>query len=156
MAVVYFCFWTNPGCLSLQCTWGNYMRGIQRKINRLYDNSFPRVTPRVLRHAFCTNMQQAGIDVKSLQYLMGHSNVSVALDVYIHTDFNTVQKAFSTAHPACKNQFEVLRHKLPFLPVKLRRISQRIIYKISNGPVVSVLIPILFLHYCKNRWGGMY
>lgn len=30
----------------------------------------------------CTNMQRAGIDVKSLQYLMGHSNVSVTLDVY--------------------------------------------------------------------------
>ena len=73
----------------------NYRRGIQKKINRIYGNSFPRVTPHVLRHTFCTNMQQGGIDVKSLQYLMGHSNVSVTLDVYTHTNFQTVQEAFT-------------------------------------------------------------
>lgn len=75
----------------------NYMRLAQSKINRIYGKSFPRVTPHVLRHTFCTNMQQAGIDVKSLQYLMGHSNVSVTLDVYTHTNFNVVQEAFSKA-----------------------------------------------------------
>ena len=40
-------------------------------------------------------MQQAGIDVKSLQALMGHSNVSVTLDVYTHTDYNSVEAAFN-------------------------------------------------------------
>lgn len=39
-------------------------------------------------------MQQAGIDIKSLQYLMGHSNASVTLDVYTHTDYNVVKRAF--------------------------------------------------------------
>ena len=72
----------------------NYRRGIQKKINRIYGNSFPRVTPHVLRHTFCTNMQQGGIDVKSLQYLMGHSNVSVTLDVYTHSSFYSVERAF--------------------------------------------------------------
>lgn len=72
----------------------NYMRSIQMKLSRIYGKSFPKVTPHVLRHTFCTNMQQSGLDVKSLQYLMGHSNVSVTLDVYTHTDFNAVQEAF--------------------------------------------------------------
>jgi site-specific recombinase XerD len=75
----------------------NYMRGIQLRVNKVYGKSFPRVTPHVLRHTFCTNMQQAGIDVKSLQYLMGHSNVSVTLDIYTHTDFSAVQEAFNKA-----------------------------------------------------------
>lgn len=39
-------------------------------------------------------MQRAGIDVKCLQYLMGHSNVSVTLDVYTHTDYEAVEQAF--------------------------------------------------------------
>ena len=52
------------------------------------------MTPHVLRHTFCTNLQQAGIDVKSLQYLMGHSNVSVTLDVYTHTDSDFAEQAF--------------------------------------------------------------
>lgn len=75
----------------------NYMRGMQKKMERIYGKSFPRVTPHVLRHTFCTNMQRAGIDVKSLQYLMGHSNVSVTLDVYTHVDFQAVQEAFGRA-----------------------------------------------------------
>ena len=50
--------------------------------------------PHVLRHTFCTNVQQAGLDVKSLQYLMGHSNASVTLDVYTHSSFESVERAF--------------------------------------------------------------
>ncbi len=72
----------------------NYMRGIRKKWVKQYGNTFPSVTPYVLRHAFCTDMQRAGIDVKCLQYLMGHSNVSVTLDVYTHTDYEAVEQAF--------------------------------------------------------------
>lgn len=72
----------------------NYMRGMQRKYVKLYGNTLPKVTPHVLRHTFCTNAQQAGLDVKSLQYLMGHSNASVTLDVYTHSNYESVEKAF--------------------------------------------------------------
>lgn len=72
----------------------NYMRGMQRKYIKKHGNTLSRVTPHVLRHSFCTNMQQAGIDIKSLQYLMGHSNASVTLDVYTHSDFESAERAF--------------------------------------------------------------
>ncbi len=64
------------------------------KMNKEWKHTFSHVSPHVLRHTFCTNMQRSGIDIKSLQYLMGHSNVSVALDVYTHTDYNAVEDAF--------------------------------------------------------------
>ena len=54
----------------------------------------PDFVPYLLRHTFCTNVQQAGLDVKSLQYLMGHSNASVTLDVYTHSSFESVERAF--------------------------------------------------------------
>lgn len=72
----------------------NYMRGVRHKYIKQYGNTLPNITPHVLRHTFCTNMQQAGIDVKSLQYMMGHSNASVTLDVYSHVDYNAVERAF--------------------------------------------------------------
>ena len=75
----------------------NFTRGLQRKHPWALGGDFPKVTPHVLRHTFCTNMQQAGIDIKSLQYLMGHSNASVTLDVYTHTDYNVVKRAFDQA-----------------------------------------------------------
>jgi len=33
-------------------------------------------------------MANAGMDVKTLQYLMGHSNVSITLDVYTHATYD--------------------------------------------------------------------
>ena len=92
-----FLFLDKSGMPKVAMHLENYMRGMQSKIARVYGKSFPRVTPHVLRHTFCTNMQQAGIDVKSLQYLMGHSNVSVTLDVYSHINFDNVQEAFGRA-----------------------------------------------------------
>ena len=72
----------------------NHMRYLRRKQLKSRSTSIPNVTPHVLRHTFCTNAQKAGMDVKTLQYLMGHSNVSVTLDVYTHTDFESVEYAF--------------------------------------------------------------
>ena len=72
----------------------NYMRGLQARFEKAYGKPVPRITPHVLRHTFCTNVQQAGLDVKSLQYLMGHSNASVTLDVYTHSSFDSVERAF--------------------------------------------------------------
>ena len=34
-------------------------------------------------------MANRGIDIKSLQYLMGHSNVAITLNVYTHANANT-------------------------------------------------------------------
>ena len=92
-----FLFLDKAGMPKVAMHLENYMRGMQKKMERIYGKSFPRVTPHVLRHTFCTNMQRAGIDVKSPQYLMGHSNVSVTLDVYTHVDFHAVQEAFGRA-----------------------------------------------------------
>ena len=70
-----------------------HMRSLQQRILKDYDPDFPKVTPHVLRHTYCTNMQQAGLDVKSLQYILGHSDASVTLNIYSHTDFASAQKA---------------------------------------------------------------
>ena len=74
----------------------NYMKCIRKKYVEKYGDTMPSVTPHVLRHTFCTNLQPR-IDVKSLQYLMGHSNASVTLDVYSHSDYDTVERAFREA-----------------------------------------------------------
>ena len=55
----------------------------------------PKITPHVFRHTFCTNLANAGMDLKSLQYLMGHSDVSVTLNVYTHTEYEKAQEAMS-------------------------------------------------------------
>ncbi len=44
----------------------------------------PHISAHILRHTACTRMAEAGIDPKVLQYIMGHSSISVTMDVYNH------------------------------------------------------------------------
>ena len=48
----------------------------------------PDLTPYCLRHTFCTNMANAGMDIKALQYVMGHSDASITLNVYAHASYD--------------------------------------------------------------------
>lgn len=50
------------------------------------------VTPHIFRHTFCTNMLHAGVEIKELQYLMGHSDASITLNVYSHTVYEKAEK----------------------------------------------------------------
>ena len=38
----------------------------------------------VCRHTYCSNMAKSGMNPKTLQYLMGHSNIGVTLNTYTH------------------------------------------------------------------------
>ncbi|MBD5457179.1 MAG: site-specific integrase [Lachnospiraceae bacterium] len=67
----------------------NEMRWAMSKYGKLHpDQPLPNITPHVFRHTFCTNMANAGMDVKTLQYLMGHSDAGVTLNIYTHTSYD--------------------------------------------------------------------
>ena len=67
----------------------NEMRWAMKKYKKLHpDKSLPHITPHVFRHTFCTNMANKGMDIKTLQYVMGHSDVSVTLNVYTHASYD--------------------------------------------------------------------
>ena len=48
--------------------------------------------PHVCRHTFCTNMAKRGISVEILKYLMGHTDISVTLNVYTHLKLEDAEK----------------------------------------------------------------
>ena len=52
----------------------------------------PHVSAHILRHTACTRLAETGLEPKVLQYIMGHANVSVTLDVYTHLDFTQIQE----------------------------------------------------------------
>ena len=53
----------------------------------IYKVQLPTITSHVCRHTYCTNMAKSGMNPKALQYLMGHSDISVTLNVYTHVKF---------------------------------------------------------------------
>ena len=44
----------------------------------------PKITPHICRHTYCSNMAKAGMNPKTLQYLMGHSDIGVTMNTYTH------------------------------------------------------------------------
>ena len=47
--------------------------------------------PHMLRHTFCTRCAEAGLDIKVLQMIMGHSDISITMNIYNHVDVARVQ-----------------------------------------------------------------
>ena len=71
--------------------WEHYFKHICQKYNSIYKVQMPKVTPHVCRHTFSSNMAKSGMNPKTLQYLMGHSDISVTLNTYTHLGFEDAQ-----------------------------------------------------------------
>lgn len=50
------------------------------------------ISAHILRHTGCTRMAESGMDLKVLQYIMGHSKISVTMEVYNHTSADRNKK----------------------------------------------------------------
>lgn len=72
--------------------WEKYFQHICEKYNSIYRVPIPKVSPHVCRHTYCSNMAHAGMNPKTLQYLMGHSDISVTLNTYAHTSFELAEE----------------------------------------------------------------
>lgn len=68
--------------------WEKYFQHICEKYNKIYKVQMPKVTPHICRHTFCSRMATAGMNPKTLQYIMGHSDISVTLNTYTHLGFD--------------------------------------------------------------------
>lgn len=86
----WFLLLTSKGAPKTSVHIQNAMKRIMERYLASHPNeSFPCVTPHVLRHTFCTNMANVGMNVKNLQYIMGHSNISITLGVYTHMGYES-------------------------------------------------------------------
>ncbi len=68
--------------------WEKYMEHICDKYNSIYKVQMPKVRPHICRHTFCSNMARSGMNPKTLQYIMGHSDIGVTLNTYTHFGFD--------------------------------------------------------------------
>lgn len=65
-------------------------RAVQR-YNKTHAEQLPKISPHVLRHTFCTRLASKNMNPKSLQYIMGHADINITLNLYAHVSLDAVK-----------------------------------------------------------------
>ena len=82
---------TDAGVPCTASNWEHRLRGAVTRYNATHPRPLPNITPHVFRHTYCSRMARSGMNPKTLQYLMGHSSISVTLDIYTHLSPDDIQ-----------------------------------------------------------------
>lgn len=87
--------------------WQQHFNHMVGRHNDIYRVQMPNITPHVCRHTYCSNMAKSGMNPKTLQYLMGHSDISVTMNVYTHIGFDDAEEELKRMEEFRKAQAEV-------------------------------------------------
>lgn len=86
-----FLFLDKDGLPEVTMHWEHRFNHMVGRYNEIYRIQIPNITPHVCRHTYCSNMARAGMNPKTLQYLMGHSDIGVTMNTYTHLGLEDAQ-----------------------------------------------------------------
>ena len=106
-----FLFYDDNGMPLVAMHWQHRFNHMVGRYNDIYRVQMPNITPHVCRHTYCSNMAKSGMNPKTLQYLMGHSDISVTMNVYTHIRFDDAEEELKRMKEFRKAQAEVEQKK---------------------------------------------
>lgn len=105
-----FLFFDKDGSIMYSLHWEHYFKHIRDKYNSIYKKKLPLITPHICRHTYCSNMAKSGMNPKTLQYLMGHSDISVTLNIYTHVRYEDAVAECKRLRITKKNKQHTKKH----------------------------------------------
>ncbi len=87
-----FIFLNQKGYPMTGALYASIMKKMVKKYNKIHENKLPPISPHLLRHTFCTRLASRNMNPKSLQYIMGHSNINITLNLYVHASIELIKE----------------------------------------------------------------
>ena len=56
------------------------------------ETKLPELSPHELRHTYGTTLRENGVDISTIQKVMGHSDISVTAAIYVHNDLEVLRR----------------------------------------------------------------
>ena len=106
-----FLFYDDNGMPLVAMHWQHRFNHMVGRYNDIYRVQMPNITLHVCRHTYCSNMAKPGMNPKTLQYLMGHSDISVTMNVYTHIGFDDAEEELKRIEEFRKARAEVEQKK---------------------------------------------
>lgn len=80
------------GNIAVPHNWSQKLKRHMGALNRQYPH-MPMLTAHELRHTRGTELRRNGVDIYTIQKLMGHKDINVTSNIYVHDDVATTRKA---------------------------------------------------------------
>ena len=117
-----FLFYDDDGNPLVAMHWQHRFNRMVGRYNDIYRMQIPNITPHVCRHTYCSNMAKSGMNPKTLKYLMGHSDISITMNVYTYIGFDDAEEKLKRMEEFRKAQAEIEKKNEKMMSQKMFKV----------------------------------